>query len=609
MHKSQDLLVNTWAVVKRIFKENGREYVGTYAVSVAALLFISLSTAFVAWIMRDIINEIYYARREDLIVPISVAVFAAFLLRGIASYIQAVGLARVGNNLAARYQRRVFEKLMSMDMRFFASVHSGSLTAQINQNVAGIRDILNITLTSIARDLVTFLALIGVMVYQDPILTLISLLIGPPLVLAVSYLAKRVRRVTHEAIMLNSSMLGSIQEATQGVAVVKAYTMEDQLTQRIDSLIRRTEERSNKIAAVSERTAPIAETLAGFAVASVIAYSGYRAVYQAIPPGATFSFITALLLIYDPVRRLARMQLTLERAFVNAKMIYDILDMTPRQPDAPDATELVTGRGEVRFSNVDFAYEEGTPVLNRTSFVAEAGKTTAIVGPSGSGKSTIAALLLRFHDPKSGTITIDGTDIVGITKHSLRQSIAYVSQQPYLFEGTIRDNIRYGRPEATDAEVEEAARLANAHEFILEQPNGYATLAGENGVLLSGGQRQRISIARAILRNAPIILLDEATSALDNDSEKKVQDALERAMKGRTTIVIAHRLSTVINAHKIVTLLDGRIVEEGTHSALIKQKNGIYARFFAMQNDNSNTLDIPVEQSVARKAPAKKVRT
>jgi ATP-binding cassette, subfamily B, bacterial MsbA len=591
-HKRQDLLLNSWTMVKRIFRENGRDYIGTYAVAITALLFISLSTAFVAWIMRDIINEIFYERRKDLIVVISLAVFLAFLLRGIASYVQAVGLARVGNNLAARYQKRVFEKLMSMDMRYFSSVHSGSLTAQINQNVAGIRDILNITLTSIARDVVTLAALIGVMIYQDPILTFMSLLIGPPLIIGVGHLSRRVRSVTHETILLNSSLLGSIQEATQGVAVVKAYTMEDQLVQRIDDLIKRTEERSNKIAAISERTAPIAETLAGFAVASVIAYSGYRAVYQAVPPGATFSFITALLLIYDPIRRLARMQINLERAFVNAKMIYDILDMDPRQPDAIDAATLSAGNGDICFKDVDFSYEDGTPVLNKTTFTASAGKTTAIVGPSGSGKSTIAALLLRFHDPKTGFITINGTDIAGVTKQSLRQSIAYVSQQPYLFEGSIADNIRYGRPEASMSEIEVAARLANAHDFILDLPHGYQTMSGENGVLLSGGQRQRISIARAILRDAPIMLLDEATSALDNESEKKVQDALETAMKGRTTIVIAHRLSTVINADKIITLLDGRIVEEGTHKSLIKQKNGIYARFFAMQNGGSDATEV-----------------
>jgi ATP-binding cassette, subfamily B, bacterial MsbA len=394
--------------------------------------------------------------------------------------------------------------------------------------------------------------------------------------------------------LLNSAMLGSIQEATQGVAVVKAYTMEDQLVERIDGLIKSTEERSNKIARISERTAPIAETLAGVAVASVIAYSGYRAAYELIPPGTTFSFITALLLAYDPVRRLARMQVNLERAFVNAKMIYDILDMDPRQPDAINASPASISKGEIRFADVTFAYDADTPVLKSTSFVAEAGKTTAIVGPSGSGKSTIAALILRFYDPLSGSITIDGADVKGVTKQSLRQSIAYVSQQPYLFEGTIRDNIRFGRPDASDGDVEAAARLANAHEFILDQTSGYDTLTGENGVLLSGGQRQRISIARAILRNAPIMLLDEATSALDNDSEKKVQDALETAMKGRTTIVIAHRLSTVINADKIITLMDGQVVEEGTHASLVKRDNGIYARFFAMQNGSLAKADLLV---------------
>jgi ATP-binding cassette, subfamily B, bacterial MsbA len=582
--KSKELFTNSWGMVKRIFHENGREYVFNYVQAIIALLLISASTGFVAWIMKDIINEIFYSRREELIIPISLGVFLAFIVRGLASYVQAVQLNRVGNNLAAKYQKRVFDKLMSMDMRYFSSVHSGALSVQINQNIMGIRDIMNITITSIARDLITLFALLFVMIWQDPLLTLMSFMIAPPLIMSVNYLSKRVRQLSQEAILLNGNLYGSFQEATQGVAVVKAYTMEEQLGQRMLGLIAHNEDRANKIARVSERTAPIAESLAGLAVACVIAYSGYRAVYQAIPPGATFSFIASFLLIYDPIRRLSRMKISLELAFVNAKLLYEILDMQPKQPDVLEAPMLNAGKGEVSFRTVDFEYNEGTPILHETSFTAVEGQTTAIIGPSGSGKSTIAALLLRFYDPKSGTITINGTDISQVTKQSLRQSISYVSQQSYLFEGTLRDNIRYGRVGATDAEVEEAAKLANAHEFIIDQPNGYDTLGGENGALLSGGQRQRISIARAILRNAPIILLDEATSSLDNDSEKKVQQALETAMKGRTTIVIAHRLSTVINADKIITLLDGRVVEEGTHTTLVNQKDGIYARFFAMQN-------------------------
>lgn len=578
-----ELFSSSWPLIKRVFRENAREHIGTYILALVCLLLVSATTAFVAWMMRDIINEIFYKQNSDLIWIVSASVFAAFLVRGIATYIQAVALARVGNSLAARYQNRLFEKLMSMDLRFFNSVHSGTLAAQINQNVTGIRDILNMTITSIGRDIVSLIGLVAVMLFQDPTLFMMALLIGPPLVLSVGYLSRRVRAVTQQAIILNSSLLGAMQEATQGVAVVKAYTMEPALTEHIHDLVARTEERSNKIARVSERSSPIAEVLAGAVIAAVIAYSGYRAVYQGVPPGTTFSFITAMLLAYDPVRRLTRMQLHLERALVNARMIYEIIDLPVRHPDTADAVPLERASGNIIFDKVMFSYEKDIPVLKGVSIVAEAGKTTALVGPSGSGKSTIASLILRFYEPEGGTISIGGQDIGSVTKKSLRESIAFVSQQPWLFDGTIRDNIRFGKPSATDAEVEAAARLANAHDFILEQPQGYETQVGENGTLLSGGQRQRISIARAILRDAPILILDEATSALDNESEQKVQQALDTAMKGRTTIVIAHRLSTIRNADKIIALLDGQVAEEGTHASLVKKRGGLYARFHAMQ--------------------------
>jgi ATP-binding cassette subfamily B protein len=344
------------------------------------------------------------------------------------------------------------------------------------------------------------------------------------------------------------------------------------------------EQRNNKIARVAERLSPISEILGGLAITAVLAYSGYRALVLGQPPGAVFSFITALILAYDPARRLARMQVGMERALVNARMIYEILDLEPRQGDAPGARPLVVTKGEVAYDDVVFGYDPALPVLHGVSFVAEAGRTTAIVGTSGAGKSTLTALLERFYDLDSGSIEIDGQDISQVTKQSLRQQIAYVSQQPYLFEGTIRDNIRYGRESATDAEIEQAAQLAAADEFIRQQPQGYETLVGENGVTLSGGQRQRISIARAIVRQAPILLLDEATSALDNESEARVQEALVRVMEGRTTIVIAHRLSTVVNADRIVVLEQGRLVEEGTHQELLANPHGVYSRFHRLQS-------------------------
>jgi len=595
---------SVFSLLRRVIAENGRDYVGTYAVAIVALILVAATTAFSAWILRDVINEIFYNRREDLIVWICIAVFAAFLIRGVATYVQSLLLARVGNDIVARYQKRVFAKLMSLGVGFFAESRSGELAARINQNITAIRDVLNLTITSLARDLLSLIGLVIVMVTQDWLLSLISLLIAPPLVLSVAYISRRIRGVVRDTVMLNAHVLGSMQEVSQGITVVKAFTMEEQLTARVGRLIEQARERSDRLVGISERITPLSDILAGIAIAGVIAYGGYRAIVIEEPPGAVLAFIAALMLAYEPAKRLARLQVNLERAMVNARMIYELLDMEVKQRDVTGAVPLAVSAGRIAFDRVDFAYPTGGRVLHDLTFVAEAGKTTAIVGASGAGKSTVIALLQRFYDPQSGTIAIDGQDIGQVTKATLRRTIAYVSQQPYLFEGSIRDNIRYGRPDATDAEIEEAARLANAEEFILAQAQGYDTPVGENGVTLSGGQRQRLSIARAIVRNAPILLLDEATSALDNDSEKLVQDALEKVMRGRTTIVIAHRLSTVVSADKIVVMEAGRVVEEGTHASLIGKKGGIYARFYKLQGDRAPDL-LDGQQKPVRKRKVK----
>lgn len=572
-------------VLKRVLAENARDYVGLYVAAIGCLLAVAGATAFIPWVMPPLIDGVFYQERFDLIPWICGAVILVFLIRGAATYGQAVILATIGNNLVARYQRRIFDHLMRLGLDFYTEQRSGRLAAQINENVLGVRDMLGMTLKSVVGDAVLLLALIGAMIVLDPKLSAIALLIGPPLIFAVNRIMRRLRKVARQAVEVNARLVGAMQETTQGIAVVKAFTMEEQLARRMDGLVAEAENRANKIARVSERVTPISEALAGFAIAGVIAYSAYQASASGTPPGSVFGFITALLLAYDPARRLARVQVNLERSLVNARMIYELLDIEPRQRDGADARPLDVSRAEVRFDGVSFSYADDLPVLRAVSFVAEAGKTTALVGGSGAGKSTIVALLQRFYDLAEGAILIDGQDIAHVTKASLRANIAYVSQHPYLFEGSVRDNIRYGRPDATDAEIEEAARLAHADEFIAGMAQGYDTPVGENGVTLSGGQRQRLSIARAIVRNAPILLLDEATSALDTESEARVQAALETIMQDRTTIVIAHRLSTVVKADHIVVLEAGRVVEEGTHTSLMKSQAGAYARFHRLQGE------------------------
>ncbi|MGZ9723398.1 ABC transporter ATP-binding protein [Rhizobium miluonense] len=579
-------------MLKRIIAENGRDHVWGYAIAIICLILVALSTAYIAYIMKWVIDKAFVDRNLIDAWLICGSIFAVFVARGFAGYFQSVILSKIGNNIIARYQRRIYSHLMTLSVGFFSEARSAQLAAQISQNVSGIRDVMNLTITSTARDLLTFVSLVGVMIFQDPVLSIAFVVIAPPLFLALRYISKRLRSATREAIVLNSHVLGAMQETIQGISIVKAFTMENELESKINKLITAAEHRQNRIARLSERNGPLMESVAGFVIASLFAYAAYRSINDSVSPGVFFSFATSLLLAYDPARRLAKLQVQLERAVVNARMIYELLDMEPRQRDLPDAKPLVVTQARIEFRGVGFAYGSDA-VLDDVSFVAEGGQTTALVGPSGAGKSTVINLIPRFHDPKEGSIFIDGQDIRQITKQSLRQHLAYVSQQPYLFEGTIRDNIRYGRPDATNAEIEEAARHAYAHDFIMAQPQGYDTPVGENGVTLSGGQRQRLSIARALVRNAPILLLDEATSALDTESEAAVQKALDEAMSGRTVVVIAHRLSTVVRAEKIVVMQNGRVVEEGNHETLAEADNGLYARL--------NNLQRPVASGNSRK--------
>ncbi|MBR0557585.1 ABC transporter ATP-binding protein [Ciceribacter sp. L1K23] len=580
------------AVLRRIVSENGRDHWRGYAFAIACLATVALTTAFTAWIMEAVVNEAFANRRADVVWLICGSILAAFVLRGFASYGQAVALAKIGNNIVARYQRRLFAHLMNLSVGYFTDARSAHLSAQVSQNINGIRDVLNLTVTSMARDLLTLIALIGVMLLKDPVLTLIVFVVAPPLLWALRYISRRLRSATRESVIFNSRVLGAMQETIQGIAIVKAFTMEAELTRKVDGVITAAENRSNRIARLSERTSPITETFAGVAISSVLAYAAFRSIYGGVPPGAFFSFVAALLMAYEPAKRLAKLQVQMERAVVNARMIYEILDSQPHQRDKPDARDLVVSEARIEFRHVGFAYGENA-ILKDVSFVAEGGRTTALVGPSGAGKSTIITLIPRFYDPGQGEILIDGQNIADVTKASLRRHIAYVSQQPYLFEGTIRDNIRYGRPDATDAEIEDAAKHAYAHDFIMAQPMGYDTPVGENGLTLSGGQRQRLSIARALVRNAPILLLDEATSALDTESEAAVQKALDEAMGGRTVVVIAHRLSTVVNADQIIVMEGGRVVEQGIHDDLARRADGLYARLNKLQATSVHDVTMP----------------
>ena len=380
----------------------------------------------------------------------------------------------------------------------------------------------------------------------------------------------------------NERVLETLQETLHGIRIVKAFTLEEAMRQRFDSQVAAVEHEANKMARVSARSSPLMETLGGCAIAIALIYGGYRVLDTGATPGQFFSFITAFLLAYEPAKRLARLNIELNGALVGVRILFEVLDAPPSEPLDVGKPALRVGQAQLTFEDVHFAYRSDEPILNGMSFVAEPGRLTALVGPSGGGKSTIFNLILRFYEAERGRVLVDGQDIAQVSRRSLREHVAYVGQDVFLFRGSVRENIAFGKPDASEDEIVAAAKAAYAHDFIVSFPRGYDTPVGEHGLQLSGGQRQRIAIARALIKNAPIILLDEATAALDSESERQVREAMDRLCEGRTTLAIAHRLHTVAHADRIYVIEQGRAVESGRHDELLRL-GGRYASFYRLQ--------------------------
>ena len=597
------------AIVKRVLSENWKLYRKQYFIAFILLGAVAASTAFVAYIVKNITNDVFVKQDLDAAFYIALAIFLVFSIRGVATYGYLNVLGKIGNNIVARYQRRIFNHLLSLGVQFHKSNRSAYIVGQINQNIIAMRTMMNDIVIVFARDLFTLIALIIVMLIQDWHMTVISLSVMPIIIYIMSRYVKRIRKVAKQEVDLNARVNSSLIENSQGMEIVKAFTMEEQVAEKMRHLTEQAEIRSNKIVKLNAKTKPPTEILAGFAIAGVVAYGGYRVAELGHDAGGMFSFLTAAMLAYEPARKLASFRVSFERSLVNARMLYEILDTPPRQSDKANAEKIKITKSEIEFKNVSFAYPEGDKILDDISLIAKSGKTTALVGPSGGGKSTLILLAQRFFDLDDGQILIDSQNISDKTAKSLRSNIAYVSQTAIMFEGSILENIRYGRPNATDDEIYEAAKLAQAHQFILEQPQAYNTLVGEMGGNLSGGQRQRLSIARAFLRDAPILLLDEATSALDNESELLVQQALDKLVKGRTTIIIAHRLSTIRNADSIYVIEEGKVTQEGTHTSLMKKTSGTYARLHGIASNKVAKKPTTAKKRMTRKASVKRKAT
>ena len=570
-------------LIRRLVSEQAATYWRRYLLAFILMGIAAATTAAAAYLLGEVINQAYVDRNVRGIFLLSGVVLVIFIVKGAATYGHSVILSQISNAILANNQRRLFAKLMSESIGFFSQRHSSEFLARLTAGATSVTQVLTLLINAVGRDLLSLIALVAVMVMQDPYMSLLGALVAPPAMIVLRKLVKRIKGLAHSQFHGTADIMETMQESLQGIRTVKAFTLEDTMRERIGVSIDAVERDSNKMARISNRSSPLMETLGGFAIAGGLMYGGYRVVAMGATPGQFFSFLTAFLLAYEPAKRLARLNIDLNSSLIGARKLIEIIDSPATEPDDSNKPVLKLTEARVELRDVTFAYRSGEPVLKRMSFVAEPGKATALVGPSGGGKSTVLALLLRLYEIDSGDILIDGQNIAGVSRHSLRQQTAYVGQDVYLFRATIRDNIAFGKPGASEDEIVAAAKAACAHDFIMSFPKGYDTPVGEHGTQLSGGQRQRVAIARALVKNAPIILLDEATAALDSESEKQVQEAITHLCQNRTTIVIAHRLHTIMNSDAILVVEGGEIVERGRHDDLLRQ-GGRYASFFRLQH-------------------------
>ena len=571
-------------IIRRLLIDYGRNEAKAYVTALALGAVAAATTAFTAYIVGTVVNQAYVSKNFAGIAGLAVVIVVVFALKGLAVYGSSVILARIGFRITAALQRQMFDKLLLEGLGYFSNRHSTQTLAKLTRGARAASNVLRMVVNAMGRDLLTVIGLAAVMFIQDPLMSILGFVIMPPAVYFVRGIMRRTRDIGRSELRSGMKIYQTIQETIRGFPVVKAFTLEEIMRKRVRDSIDRIQKKQNTLAQLENRAGPIMDTLGGVAIALVLLYGAYRVIELGATPGEFVSFITAFLLAYEPAKRIARLNINLTRSLVAVRHLFEIIDSPPLEPDEPDIGNVTIGPGRIRFDNVEFAYKSSEPVLRQLSFVAEAGLMTALVGHSGGGKSTIVSLILRFYQPQAGIIKIDGIDIQQIPRRSLRRQIAYVGQDIFLFDGTIAENIAFGKLGATRDEIEAAAKAAFAHDFIVNFAEGYDTEVGEGGAKMSSGQRQRIAVARALIRNAPIILLDEATSSLDGKAEREVQMAIDRLREGRTCIAIAHRLHTIAQADQICVIEGGRIIESGRHSDLMR-KGGYYAEMFRLQSE------------------------
>ncbi len=514
---ADDARYGTLALIRRLLTEQGFVHWRRYAFAFTLMAISAGCTAFSAYLIGEVINQAYVNRNLAGIITIGGITVVLFATKGLATYGHSVILSRIGNRIVADNQRSVFGKLLNEGLGFFSDRHSTEFIARLTAGAAAATQVINLLVISLGRDLLSLIGLVTVMVVQDPYMSFFAFVVAPPAFFVLRKLIRKIYAIARTQFHGGTRIIETLQETLQGIRIVKAFTLEDIMRERFDRNVAAVENEANKMARVSNRASPLMETLGGCAIAMAITYGGYRVINTGATPGQFFSFIAAFLLAYEPAKRLARLNIELNSGLVGVRILFEVLDSPPSEPADNDKPALQVKNARLEFDDVHFSYRSDETVLRGMSFVAEPGTLTALVGPSGGGKSTIFSLILRFYDIERGKIAIDGQDISCVSRLSLRRSTAYVGQDVFLFRGTIRENIAFGKPGASEDEIVAAAKGAYAHDFITTFPRGYDTSVGEHGLQLSGGQRQRVAIARALIKNAPIILLDEATASLDSE--------------------------------------------------------------------------------------------
>jgi subfamily B ATP-binding cassette protein MsbA len=567
-----------------------KPYKSRLVIAMVCMVIVASMAGAQAYMIKPLLDEIFFKQDRTMLTLVPLAILGIFLVKGVFSYIYSYFLVRVGQSVIRDLRNELYNQIQSLPLSFFQKKPTGELISRILNDVGLIQGAVSNVLVGILKDTCQVIFLIGVIFYQDWRMALIAMVSLPLVVYPIINFGRRHRRLSISNQQTTAQVSNILYETITGNRIVKAFCMEkyevSRFAKALDKLFAIVM-RDTRIGAISR---PLMEFLGGIGISLVVWYGGSQVLDGKSTPGTFFSFLTALIMIYEPIKGISAINNSLQQGIAAAERVFDVLDVEPDVPEKKDAIKLPRFNNAIEFTDVRFQYDEDAEVLKGINLKVRVGEILAVVGSSGGGKSTLVNLIPRFYDVNSGSLAIDGTDIRDVTFKSLRNQIGVVTQQTILFNDTVRNNITYGSLDASEEQIRDAARAAHALSFIQHLPEGFDTVIGESGARLSGGERQRLSIARAILKNAPILILDEATSSLDTESEHEVQQAIENLVQSRTTFVIAHRLSTIRNADRIIVIQDGAIVEEGTHDTLLPL-GGVYTMLHDMQfQDNAMEL-------------------